>query len=190
MLSSQQNVPDAASVHENISILLVTPSSDDESAVRQILKTKPISKISRCTGVQEALQQIHSTSPAVVICERDLPDGNWKAVLGACEAMPKSPLVVVVSKHADENLWAEVLNLGGYDVLLKPFDGTEVTRVVASTYRQWSGSPARQPVGSQKSGFAEVRLPTERQLTADRSVGLKPNAPAEPHVLTSFAANR
>lgn len=149
MLSPQQNVPDAPLVDENISILLVTPSGEDESTVRQMLKTKPISKISRCTRVEDVLQQIHAVSPTVVVCERDLPDGNWKAVLGACEALPKAPLMVVVSKHADENLWAEVLNLGGYDVLLKPFDATEVTRVVASCYRQWSGLPPRHNLGSQ-----------------------------------------
>jgi DNA-binding response OmpR family regulator len=32
-------------------------------------------------------------------------------------------------------LWAEVLNLGGYDVLSKPFDPVEVRRVVENTRR-------------------------------------------------------
>lgn len=94
------------------------------------------------------MPQICETQPAVVICERDLPDGNWKAVLGTCEALSHPPIVLVVSRHADENLWAEVLNLGGYDVLLKPFDRGEVTRVIASSLRQWSGVILRQPVAS------------------------------------------
>jgi DNA-binding response OmpR family regulator len=53
------------------------------------------------------------------------------------EHLRRAPLLLVTSRHADENLWAEVLNLGGYDVLLKPFDGAEVTRVVAMARRQW-----------------------------------------------------
>jgi hypothetical protein len=44
---------------------------------------------------------------------------------------------VVASRHADENLWGEVLNLGGYDVLIKPFDCSEVTRVVGMAWRHW-----------------------------------------------------
>src|SRR5687768_14714457 len=141
MLTPQQEVPGASAAFENIALLLVTPSADDENAVRKIIKTPTISpaisKISRCAGVEETLQKLDSITPAVVLCERDLPDGSWKAILNACEAMEKAPLVVVLSRHADDRLWAEVLNLGGYDVLSKPFDATEVTRVVASSCRQW-----------------------------------------------------
>jgi hypothetical protein len=60
-----------------------------------------------------------------VICERSLPDGEWKDLLG------KTPRLIVTSYAADESLWAEVLNLGGYDVLAQPFDEQEVRRVVA-----------------------------------------------------------
>ena len=46
-----------------------------------------------------------------------------------------SSVLVVTSRIADEWLWAEVLNLGGYDVLAQPFDREEVTRVVRSAVR-------------------------------------------------------
>jgi DNA-binding response OmpR family regulator len=36
----------------------------------------------------------------------------------------------VTSRHADDRLWAEALNLGAWDVLAKPFDPGEVVRVV------------------------------------------------------------
>ena len=61
----------------------------------------------------------------VVICERSLADGDWKDLLG------KTSRLIVTSCVADEVLWAEVLNLGGYDVLAQPFDELEVRRVVA-----------------------------------------------------------
>ena len=38
--------------------------------------------------------------------------------------------VLSMSRLADEALWAEVLNLGGYDLLASPFDPIEVDRVV------------------------------------------------------------
>jgi DNA-binding response OmpR family regulator len=40
---------------------------------------------------------------------------------------------------ADEYLWAEVLNLGGYDLLAKPFRDPEVKRVLAAALRQNTG---------------------------------------------------
>jgi DNA-binding response OmpR family regulator len=43
--------------------------------------------------------------------------------------------LIVTDRAADEALWAEVLNLGGFDVLAQPFDPTEVSRVVASAGR-------------------------------------------------------
>jgi hypothetical protein len=45
--------------------------------------------------------------------------------------------MIVTSRLADERLWAEVLNLGGYHLLAKPFDASEVVRVVGTA---WPGS--------------------------------------------------
>ena len=46
--------------------------------------------------------------------------------------MERAPVLIVTSKVADEYLWSEVLNLGGYDVLAQPLDRDEVTRVARS----------------------------------------------------------
>ncbi len=43
----------------------------------------------------------------------------------------------MTDRLADERLWSEVLNLGGYDVLLKPFEPGEVLRVVNSAWTCW-----------------------------------------------------
>jgi len=72
-----------------------------------------------------------------------LPDGTWKDILRTAETQSQAPLVLVVSRHADDRLWAEVLNLGGYDLLLKPFDRSEVTRVVGMAWRCWFGAVRR-----------------------------------------------
>ncbi|HYP07694.1 MAG TPA: response regulator [Bryobacteraceae bacterium] len=149
MLTRRQNLPSALHSSENIAVLLVSLHGEDEAVLREMLpSTYPMASLSRCDGLEQAMPQIRETQPAVVICERDLPGGSWKAVLGTCEALARPPVVLVVSRHADENLWAEVLNLGGYDVLLKPFERSEVSRVIASACRQWCGSTPRLPVAS------------------------------------------
>lgn len=68
----------------------------------------------------------------VIVTERRLPDGNWRDVLQFAGA---DCAVIVACKYADEQLWAEVLNVGGYDLLLKPFNGSEVSRVIAAAAR-------------------------------------------------------
>ena len=77
----------------------------------------------------------------VVVCERDLPDGDWRDILGIISCLRNPPPLVVTSRLADEYLWAEVLNLGGYDVLAKPFDTREVHRVVTLA---WERAAAQQ----------------------------------------------
>jgi FixJ family two-component response regulator len=48
--------------------------------------------------------------------------------------------VIVTSRLGDDHLWAEVLNLGGYDVLAKPLDGSELFRALSSAWRNWCGA--------------------------------------------------
>ena len=147
MFTNKQNIQTALPPPEKISILLITPHADDHTALKQILHHGPWS-ISLCSTVTEALSLIRSINPALVFCERELPDGNWKTILSGCEGSTRPPLLLVTSRHADETLWAEVLNLGGYDVLLKPFDSREVTRVTGMAWRHWSGQAGNSPVGS------------------------------------------
>jgi len=82
------------------------------------------------TDRKEAQPMLAGTRFPVLICERDLPDGCWRDVMADTELLPARPLVIVTSPFADEHLWGEVLNSGGYDVLRKPFQADEVLRVV------------------------------------------------------------
>jgi len=86
-----------------------------------------------CAETSEVLQRAHVP---VVICDDLLRDGDWKDVLRLTAESEDPPLLIVASRVADDSLWAEVLNLGGYTVLDKPFDRTELTRVVSLAYRQ------------------------------------------------------
>jgi DNA-binding response OmpR family regulator len=73
----------------------------------------------------------------VVIVERDLPDGSWRTLHNRLIQMPFPPTLVVTSRLADERLWVEVVNLGGFDVLAQPFYAREVLRSVNSACSRW-----------------------------------------------------
>lgn len=121
-------------------VLAISPDADDHSSLAELCLRSGWRFLSAQSG-RQALNVIRSKRVAVAICERDLPDGNWRVVFDGLGRFPAAPLMIVVSRLADDALWAEVLNVGGYDVLLKPFEPKELTWSVTSAYRQWESKP-------------------------------------------------
>lgn len=98
-----------------------------------------------------------SKSPVgVVISEACLSDGHcWKDVLLKLQKMAYPPPLIVADRLADERLWAEVLNLGGYDLLVTPFDAKEVLHAVSTACRHCENegtAPRRKPATSVQRG--------------------------------------
>jgi DNA-binding response OmpR family regulator len=85
----------------------------------------------------EAQRRLKQTQIGVVLCDSDLPDGNWKELLERVSGFPTPPLMIVTSTNTDSALWAQVLNLGAYDVLTKPFDRSEVIRIISLAWLYW-----------------------------------------------------
>lgn len=92
---------------------------------------------------RRALSCLARNPVQVVITEKDLPDWNWKKVLGDIRLLASPPQLIVTSRNADDYLWAEALNVGAYDVLAQPFDRDEVERVVASARRHFVARPSQ-----------------------------------------------
>jgi DNA-binding response OmpR family regulator len=123
-------------------VLVVTPAEEDQEYFR-LLFPKPVWRVLSVGSVRDAAKLLEARPVGVVLTEHDLEDGTWSDLLDLAAPAPWSPPVVVVSRHADEAMWARVLNLGGYDVLTKPFDATEVRRVVGmAVRRRIPGSPS------------------------------------------------
>ena len=86
---------------------------------------------------REALALLRGQSIPVLLCERDHADGSWEDLLSATAKLPAPPNTIVFSRLADESLWAEVLNMGGFDVLITPFEPEEVLRVTFAAWSRW-----------------------------------------------------
>jgi DNA-binding response OmpR family regulator len=85
-----------------------------------------------------ALSCLRQNLVHVVIANADLPHWSWKEILEDVHSIKPTPLLIVTSRTADDHLWAEVLNMGGFDVLAQPFDRVEVERVLASARRHFN----------------------------------------------------
>ena len=114
-------------------IAFVSKSESDCLTLREAAGLVSQSVVSFPT-VQHARTAIRQCDPEIVVCETEVTEsGNWQALLE--DAQAAQSLVLVVSRHADERLWAEVLNLGGFDVLSLPFDRDELRRSLSSALR-------------------------------------------------------
>ncbi|MBI4907841.1 MAG: hypothetical protein HY820_29725 [Acidobacteria bacterium] len=90
----------------------------------------------------EAEAALANVPVAVVIVDGDKTALWWRELLeriSAPEAAP-APKFIVVSRLADDRMWAEVINLCGYDLLPKPLDADEVEHVVGAALSEWRGA--------------------------------------------------
>ena len=139
-MPTMNKLPASTPANENITLLAICPNQEDRRSLKSILEHDRWT-IQGAPTLREATRLLHE-GPCLVVCEKDLPDGTWKDVFREARDLDNPPPVVVVSRLADERLWAEVLNWGGFDVLLKPFEVSEVRRVISSALRQWKTMPA------------------------------------------------
>ena len=137
-METKRSVHSSPPLDHAVAVLAVGSEAGNVSCLRNI-----------CTGagwtlheartLRAALARLEHDSIPVVICQHQLPDGDWTALLDATSGLPEPPCLIVWSHHADNSLWAEVLNLGGYDVLAAPFREEEVAHSVRMAATKWHG---------------------------------------------------
>jgi DNA-binding response OmpR family regulator len=120
-----------------ISVLVASPFVEDFEAFRLAFRAFGLDwRLLTARDCREAWRLLHRESVDVVVAEAEFPDGiAWRDLIHEIAEMHGCQAVVVASRLADDNLWAEVLNLGGYDLLAKPFDREELVRVIAMAAR-------------------------------------------------------
>ena len=126
----------------HVRILAVSPQESDLAVLSRILSHSAWTYVTAST-VAEAARQLASSHFHVVMSERRLADGDWKRILELTSRMTEPAQVIVLSRDGDERLWAEVLNLGAWDVLIKPFHPKEVYRTIHSAWQHGSASRRR-----------------------------------------------
>lgn len=128
-------------------VLLVSTDPSDYAMLSHILDGDQWT-VRRTPSCRQAAISIHELPPAVVICQTRLPDGSWRSLLRDVLETDVPPRLIVLSRVVDDALWAEVLNLGGYDVLPRPLDPKEVSYVISMALRHRIHGPvaSKRPV--------------------------------------------
>jgi DNA-binding response OmpR family regulator len=117
-------------------ILAVFPPGENRSALEAIFLPSPWTLRAAAT-LAEAGQALHEKTIGAVIADSRFPGWHWIDLLRMMQAITNPPPLIVADRLADERLWAEVLNLGGHDLLATPFDAKEVLYAVGMACRRW-----------------------------------------------------
>ena len=122
--------PDPNAVH-----VLAVGSSEGLPQLRRILgHTRWF--LQQATTQADAVALLEHHASVVLISEATLPDGDWKTLLSFAQQLPVPPPLLVMAPHADECLWMDVLQSGGYNLLGLPLDPNEVFRSVSMAWLQ------------------------------------------------------
>jgi DNA-binding response OmpR family regulator len=136
-----------------LSILAISPVTEDLAFLERKFQDADW-KLYVAHTYREALIELSHVRVPIVFCECQLPDGNWKDVLSQL-AMLDWPRLIVVSRHADERLWTEVLSQGAFDLLATPFREPELVFAIGWAWLDWTGDQERHRVrGLRKSSHA------------------------------------
>ena len=110
-------------------ILVASPNADDAKVVKAAMQGSNVCHAQTC---REALGFVTSLKCNVVLCDHLMPDGRWSDLLDEVTKLPNAPPVIVLSRVADECLWADVLGRGGLDLLSKPLERLDLRRALSS----------------------------------------------------------
>lgn len=85
----------------------------------------------------------------IILLDRDWLGTEWRAAVQSFAALPHHPCIVLVSGVRDAYLWQELVRRGGYDILPKPIQADDVSRVVKLATSYWAmHAPAPSPLAA------------------------------------------
>jgi len=128
--------------NDSVCAMLVGEYGDSRLLIHEIFRDAGW-RLIEARDRRSALGHLDHDRIHVVIANCETPGCNWRQLLRILSQRVCPPQLIVTSRTADDHLWSEVLNCGGYDVLPEPFRRDEIERVVASARRHYDPQPLR-----------------------------------------------
>jgi DNA-binding NtrC family response regulator len=91
----------------------------------------------RSRTIVEGLSAVINHQIGVIFTDCDLPDGTWSDLIESLRTCRNAPRVIVFSPRADDRLWMDVLQSGGYDLVSVPFNRKEILRTGNGAWHSW-----------------------------------------------------
>jgi DNA-binding response OmpR family regulator len=135
----------------------VSPFDEDHRRLESIFSQSKWN-LARARSCDEAVDHVRRYHTPIVISVKELAGMCWRSMLRRLHMLDLLPVprLIVSARLADDQLWSEVLNLGGYNVLEKPFDASEVCWVVTHAWLDWKAERDRIGPKATPVGFASA----------------------------------
>jgi len=111
---------------------------DDESQIRKILTISLQSadyKVVEAENGKDAITQIATSHPQLVILDLGLPDRDGLSVLKEIRTWTSVPVIILSVKNSEEDI-VKALDLGADDYLTKPFNTSELLARIRANIRR------------------------------------------------------
>lgn len=135
-------------MNSRIHCLIISSQEPSFLTLESVLAVLPVTT-QRARSCSEAGRLLSGSSPAhLVITDALLTDGNWLSVLAFAENAKEKVNVVVVSPHADFELYVDAMNRGAFDYVTEAFSIPELIHVVRAAIEgacQARGKPEQVP---------------------------------------------
>jgi DNA-binding NtrC family response regulator len=102
-------------------VLFISPDSAQAENVTEMLRPATLG-LDHAACLADARIMLAKHPYRVILTEAELPDAVWTDVIDLTYDLGVFPAIIVTRLTADDVFWAEVLNLGAYDLLAQPFD--------------------------------------------------------------------
>jgi CheY-like chemotaxis protein len=137
-------VPSAGHPPGTIAVLSLSPSQHDHAVLARTFRNSSLTLYPNCRltlqpspTLASTLAVLRSHRIPIVLCDDDAYPEAWREILGACKLLPAPPCVIVTSRLAGDGLWMQLLSEGAFDLLAKPFDPSDVVRIIHSAWVHW-----------------------------------------------------
>jgi len=125
-------------MQNTISIVIVDLEPDTAERVSQATAAY-VSKITAYPSVSLMLEALAETSVDVIILNLKQPFEEVFDLLPSLKAKLPTVEIVFVTRFDDETLWVEAIQRGAYDLLPRPIDVSELTRILLHAVEKHRG---------------------------------------------------
>jgi DNA-binding NtrC family response regulator len=105
---------------QKIPLLIVTTRAEDIDELKALLWDAPW-ELTEVAQLEEAAGALKSAPAPILLFDRDTAGEVWQEALKRLIKVRRNACIVLLSSVADQYLWEEVVQHGGFDVLARPF---------------------------------------------------------------------
>ncbi|MEQ1884752.1 MAG: hypothetical protein ABL967_06795 [Bryobacteraceae bacterium] len=125
-------------IHRIRIVALLTDDADRHLLAGLAAKMRWSVEFAGTLGEARGLLQQRKTP--IVLYDRDLPATNWREAMHLLSSTPTPVYTILLSRVADDYLWAEVMRRGGHDLISTPLRMEDTVRAIRLAWSFWSNS--------------------------------------------------